>query len=732
MLRAVLGTVLPSLLAILLTASAQSSPQTGSTPEVEVFETYTLEIHAVREFSQAWRGGPQSATTNPWLHIRLNAYFDHPSLSEPIRVPGYFAGDGQGGGVGSVWRAHFTPPFEGTWVVAASMESGPNLNAAAPGGFPQPVEIEPYEPLLEVVPTSPEAPGFRDRGFVRWDRRGPYFGYSGSGRSRFVQAGVGSPENFLGYEGFEDARDGRSGAGSICCCRQRCFNDCQRTLCQDAGDGAPNFLHRYQPHVADWNPGDPDWAANGVPGQGRGIIGALNYLGDECGVNSMYVLVMNLGGDGKDTHPFLEDAGALDCPLTGSSFDPGHTLNYHVRRLEQWRTVLEHANNKGIMVQLLLAEQEACNIRWFGPHSSEGGPRNHMSLYRRLFMKQMVAHFGHLLALRWNLCEENRPTASCQSGACGAPATMLTPQFTAAELDQMGRFIREWDANAHPIGIHTIPNNTQVTEDLLALPEFPDWLSSASTQVHGETGTGDVYESELKRLGGILDQAGFTMPLINDEQGSPSAGLSAETNGGALSTSTADDRRRRVLFDTLLSGGQISYYFGYYNPNAGGGDLRTEDFRSRDSALKQLGFARRMMEEILIWRHIDADEALSGNLPTSPYGEPEVSIEKNGETVAVYYSGLGGPQGIPATLGDLDLRPYPDRRYRATWYLAATGEILDASSEYQGGQIERLGTPLPLLLPGGGYGPDTDVLLILDTREPTDRPNGSLLTGPPH
>ena len=65
-------------------------------------------------------------------------------------------------------------------------------------------------------------------------------------------------------------------------------------------------------------------------------------------MNSMYVLVMNLGGDGKDTHPFLTDAGALDCPLSGSEFDPSHTLNYHVARLDQWRAVLEHANAKGI------------------------------------------------------------------------------------------------------------------------------------------------------------------------------------------------------------------------------------------------------------------------------------------------------------------------------------------------------------------------------------------------
>ncbi len=706
-----------------------TTPNSGAhlANSVSLFETFTLSVVASRSYSAGATGDSASTDPNPWLHVRLNVYFDHPDLSEPIRVPGYFAGDGAGSDTGPVWRAHFTPAIEGTWTVATSLEGGQNLNAA-PASVPgSRLETDPIEPLLEVLPVPAGAPGFRSLGFVRWDRRGQYYDYSVEGPDRFVQCGVGSPENFLGYAGFQDAQDGSSAGGEICCCRQACFDDCRRTVCQGSGDGAPSFLHQYTSHVTDWQPGDPDWSANGQDQQGRGIIGAINYLADDCGVNSMYMMLMNLGGDGKDTHPFLSNGGGGDCPMEGSNFDPGHTLNYHIARLEQWRTVFEHANDKGVMLQFFLAEQEACNIRWFGPHSSDGGPRNHMSLYRRLYMKQMVAHFGHLLGMRWNLCEENRSTATCANNAsCGPAAAPMTPQFTAEELDEMADWITEWDAYEHPIGVHITPNDIRVYQELLALPEFPSWLTATSLQIHGEGGTGDVYEDVVQSTQQAFESAGFPMPIINDEQGTPGGGLSAEGNSNALPFSTADDRRRRVLYDVLLSGGQISYYFGYYSPADGGGDLRTEDFRTRDTALHQLGFAREIMESVQIWNHVDSDDLLTGGYPTSDFGAPEVSLTSDGSCAVIFYSGLGGNGGIASSGGDLDLRAFPGLTYRVQWFDPDRMTALANGPVLEGGQVVSIDLPDELTAPGSPYGRDSDLLLVLRAQAVTD----TVLNGP--
>ena len=56
---------------------------------------------------------------------------------------------------------------------------------------------------------------------------------------------------------------------------------------------------------------------------------------------------MNLGGDGRETYPFV---GA-----SGSAFDNTH---YDVSKLRQWNTVLEHMQHKSIAAHMVLGEQE--------------------------------------------------------------------------------------------------------------------------------------------------------------------------------------------------------------------------------------------------------------------------------------------------------------------------------------------------------------------------------------
>ena len=723
MYRALLLAVSAASVLIASAPSATATSQAGEGAQrTALYSTITLEIDADREYHAAATGDSDSSDPNPWTHRRLDVTFDHPDLLRPLRVPGYFAGDGLGSSDGNIWRVHFTPELTGEWIWFASFESGPLLNAAPPDTTGTAIALQSDSGSFTVTPVDPQAPGFQSKGVVTAEPGRRYFRYSDPSAGRFIVAGPGSPENFLGYIGFSDAQDGRSANGSVCCCRQSCFDDCRRTICQSSDDPAANFLHRYLNHVVDWREGDPDWSANGLPNQGRGIIGAINYLGDTVNVNSLYFMVMNLGGDGKDTHPFLTNGGGMDCPSSGSGFSPAHTLNYHVQRMDEWRTVFEHAGDKGIMVQLILAEQESCNIRWFGPHDSFGGPRNHMSVYRRLFMKQMVAEFGHLHALRWNLCEENKSSASCQSASsCGAAGTPLTPQFTTEELDEMGRWIRSWDVLDHPIGVHTIPNSTRVYEGLVALPEPPTWLSAASLQIHGEEGIGSEYETVVQNASQVFAQAGQTVPVVNDEQGSPGDGLSSQFNSGAAATSTASDRRRRVLYDVLLSGGHVSYYFGYHTPSNGGGDLRCENFRTRSQALKELGLARELMESLKIWEMTDADHLVVGPTSHHLYGRPEAAISGNGSRIAVYYPALRTNPTSSVLTGRIDLRGLELVTYEQLWIDPTTGQQIGETRPMQGGAI----TPIPVPdingdgIPGNAITPETDLILLLLSRGPT-------------
>ncbi len=77
------------------------------------------------------------------------------------------------------------------------------------------------------------------------------------------------------------------------------------------GEDNPNTgLHSYATHVRDWNPGDPVWQGE----KDKGIIGALNYLASE-GMNSVYLLTMNVMGDGDDVWPWTErdERYRFDC-----------------------------------------------------------------------------------------------------------------------------------------------------------------------------------------------------------------------------------------------------------------------------------------------------------------------------------------------------------------------------------------------------------------------------------
>src|SRR5690606_18928602 len=252
-------------------------------------------------------GGLSEATrspNNPWLDFRMHAWFFAPS-GRVLQVPGFYAADGAGGDAGSVWKLRITPDEVGLWAVALRFEQGSRINVRDLSVTGTRLFPDSHLVLLWVGGIDPAAQGFHRKGPL--EAVGSRYLRHRDG-SWFLKTGTNSPENLLGYAGFDGARD---------------------------LGGLPNgssFLHRFEPHVRDWRPGDPNWRSGGDPNAGKGIIGALNYLASR-GVNSMYFLPLNLGGDGQDTFPFLDP--------TSPSFEK--VTHYDVGRLEQWNAVFTHA-----------------------------------------------------------------------------------------------------------------------------------------------------------------------------------------------------------------------------------------------------------------------------------------------------------------------------------------------------------------------------------------------------
>ena len=64
----------------------------------------------------------------------------------------------------------------------------------------------------------------------------------------------------------------------------------------------------------------------------KGIIGALNYLAGE-GMNTVYSVTMNVGGDGREIYPW-------------TSYE--ERARYDVSKLAQWQRALAYADSLGL------------------------------------------------------------------------------------------------------------------------------------------------------------------------------------------------------------------------------------------------------------------------------------------------------------------------------------------------------------------------------------------------
>lgn len=295
--------------------------------------------------SQAAIASSETATPNPFLDYRFNVRFIAPDGRELI-VPGYFAGDGNGGAAGNLWQAHLAPDLRGSWDYQISFRSGNEV--AVELGESAGNAVAPYDGVsgsFTVTDSNKSVPDFRapEHGLIK--NRGSHYLSFASGKL-FVKGGPDIPENMFGYDGF---------------------------------DNTPNAGHSFAAHVSDWNAGDPDW--NG--GAGRGLIGALNFIA-ERGANSIYFLPMNIGGDGNDTFPTIAE------------FDK---TRYDLSKLAQWEIAFQHAQAKGVWLHFVLAETETANENYHD--NGNLGPQ------RKLYYRMLTALFGHHNGLQFNLGEEN-------------------------------------------------------------------------------------------------------------------------------------------------------------------------------------------------------------------------------------------------------------------------------------------------------------------------------------
>jgi Domain of unknown function (DUF5060)/Putative collagen-binding domain of a collagenase len=363
-------------------------------------------------------------------------------------------------------------------------------------------------------------------------------------------------------------------------------------------DGTPS-KHKYQPHTSDWKDNDPVWQGS----KGKNIIGALNYLADK-GINSVYFLTMNVNGDGKDVWPWTSER---------------ERFRFDVSKLDQWEIVFSHMDKLGLMLHVVTQETENDRLLDGG----ELGPE------RKLYYRELIARFAHHPALVWNLGEEN--------------------VNTDAQRKAFADYFRRHDPYAHPIVVHTYPNQYDAVYNPLI--GFAN-LEGPSLQM------GDMRATHFETIK-WLDRSslsGRPWFVSLDEIG--------PANDGVLTDAEDPEHnevRHHALWGNLLAGGAgVEWYFGYKHPHA---DLNCEDWRSRDAMWDQTRHALEFMRRIPFteMRHNDG-------LTKSP---DDYCLADPGTVYAIYLPGTGST--------DVDLGSIP-AEFSVQWYNPRAGGGLQNGS----------------------------------------------------
>ncbi|MEL7146305.1 MAG: DUF5060 domain-containing protein, partial [Bacteroidota bacterium] len=552
--------------------------------------------------------GPETsevADDNPFLNYLLQVTFQHRDTT--IQVRGFYAADGEAGqsgaDKGNIWRARFTPKLQGQWKYTAKLLHQDNVALQPDSKAAESIELSNPKGQFLVIASDKEGPDFRAYGSLEVDQG--YYKF-GNTDQYWMKGGANSPENLLGYEDFDGTY------------RMKSQN-------RDGEASVNNDLHQFAAHQVDWQLGDPTWK----DGKGKSLIGAINYLASK-GMNSVYFLTMNIGGDGKDVWPY---------------HSPEDFTRFDVSKLEQWEIVFQHMQQKGIMLHIVLQETENETMLDQG----ETGP------LRQLYFNELIARFGHHLALSWNLGEENGP-------ASWSPVGQNDRQRKA-----MIRYLKQADPYNHPVLLHTHAYDPLRQELLDSIVGFTD-LDGLSLQQDKRAEAPEV----VSALQTFSERHGKKWLITMDEIGMWHTGAMTDSLDPGHAT-----LMRYALWGTLLSGGAgVEWYFGANYPH---NDLSSEDWRQRDRLWELTEYAISFFDDHLPYWEMQPAHQLVAKAGGYCFRKEEAIY-------AVYF---------PASSNyTINLRE-AEGTYEVRWYDPLSGgELLTGSKEIiTGGAVQKIGNP---------------------------------------
>ncbi len=548
----------------------------------------------------------ETANPNPFSDYRLEVVFTHQGSNRSYKIPGYYAACGNAENnscaSGNKWRVHFAPEQPGTWNWSASFKSGANV--AINGGGSGAGFMDGNTGSFNVSESDKSGRDHRAKDNGRLQYIGEhYLRYSGTNPASpngdwFVKAGADAPENTLAYEDF---------------------------------DNTPNRGNRRK----SWGPHQQDYLASEASsytwsgGKGTELLGVVRYLSNK-GLNAFSFLTLSLHGDDENVFPHLLKVGVntYNGYNDGQQWNQGvHKDRFDVSKLAQWEKIFEYADKKGMFMHFKTLETENDNIM----------DNNGFGRQRKLYYRELIARFGHHLALNWNLSEETT-----------IPDNVV--KATAA-------YIKQVDPYDHHIVIHTYPG--QQDQRYTPLLGNNSMLTGASIQ----TDKNKVH-NDVKRWLEKSRNAGKKWVVANDEQGSANIGVDADPKDNKLV-------RHKVLWGTLMAGGTgVEYYYGY---QTNGTDLNAQNHRTRDAKYSDADIALRFFNNYL---QASLPEMVSSDGVTSDGND---YVLANAGKIYTVYRPNGGSTGLSL--------PGGNNEYDVQWYNPRSGGNLTSKTTLVGNLV---------------------------------------------
>lgn len=594
------------LLTVLLFFCGCATPQDENiTGELKRWHKVTLKL-----------AGPQAAEmdeNNPFLNYRLNVTFNHPETGTQYKVPGYFAADGDAANTsataGNVWRAHLSPDHTGTWNYTVSFVKGKNVAVSDAKGTAV-AELDGLAGSFEISESDKNGRDFRAKENGRLVYTGKrYLKYAGSDRY-FLKQGADAPENFLNYKDFD-------------------------------GVVKNSRMKDWKAHQQDWKVGDPTWK----DGKGKGMIGAVNYLHSE-GMNVFSFLTMNLGGDDNNCFPYV----ITDNKIQKKYPNVRKPIYVNAKRtimdcskLDQWEILFSHGTAKGMYLHFKTQETENNNLL-------DGGE---LGVERKLYYRELIARFGHNLALNWNLGEETTNKVS--------------------QLKDYCEYFYQNDPYRHNVVLHTYPG--QWDKYYTPLLGNKSKLSGLSIQT-SKKNFSQVF-SVTKKWVTASNNAKKPWIVAVDEPGDASLSLRPDKDAG----NSHEDGRRYALWGTFMAGGAGNeWYFGYKVAHS---DLTCQDFRSRDKWWDFCRYSLEFMNSIPFSEMINRNDLIANSADNIKEG---FCLAKEGSHYVVYLPAGGSKMlDLSKVSGEFDVQ----------WFDPRNGGQLQVGSvsSVKGGQIVSVGNP---------------------------------------